>query len=100
MRIVDEQLLEEFRHGPCCWCGKRGPTDAAHVFARGMGGGSRLDVRINLCSLCRACHWFSHSGHRPLRCDLLALVAAREGLQQAEIEREIFRLLREPKRYA
>ncbi len=100
MKIVDELLLESFRApGRCEYCGhycqRREPH---HIFSRGMGGGSRLDVRINLISLCPAfvgqeCHNQYHAGHI-LRCDLLAIVAKREGRLQTDIEAEIYKLRR------
>lgn len=62
-----------------------------------MGGGYRLDVRLNLVSLCRACHQEHHAGHRPLYVDLLALVAAREGVQQGDVERVVTELRNAPK---
>lgn len=99
MRIVDEKLLDRFRTaGKCEWCGQWfGCREPHHVFARGMGSGSRLDIRINLAALCLWCHRSHHDGNRPLRCDLLAVVAKREGLLQADVEAEIRRLIRAPK---
>ena len=99
MRIVDEALLETFRQpGPCSWCGRWFPRlDAAHVFAKGLGSGSRLDVTQNLVSLCRQDHSMSHAGKSPTRAELLAIVAEREGVSLEDIEVEIFRLRREPK---
>lgn len=101
MRVIDAELLRVFRGKQCCeWCGwaLRSPAQPHHIFTRGMGGGSRLDVRINLVALggpwdCD-CHGRHHAGHEPLTCDLVALVAAREGLLQDELEREIWRLKR------
>ncbi len=99
MIVKDEALLDEFRSGgPCEWCKRWAePRQPHHLFARGHGGGNRLDVRINLAALCHECHRAHHDGHRPLRCDLLAVVAAREGLIQNEIEAEIMQLRRQPK---
>ena len=101
MIIEDPELLSLFRlPGPCEYCGRLCPwgRDPAHIFARGLGGGSQVDIRENIVSLCRVCHTDSHAGNRPLRCDLLALAAAREGVLQADIERVVFDLLRLPKR--
>jgi hypothetical protein len=68
-----------------------------------MGGGFRLDVRINLIALgssaafqCQ-CHTEVHAGTIS-RADLLLIVAQREGVLQGEIETEIYRLRREPKK--
>lgn len=95
MKIIDEALLQEFRDKQRCeWCGRVGIVQPHHLWARGMGGGGRLDVRINLIALCANCHSRHHQGGRPLKCDLLADVAAREGMMQDDIEREIYRLRR------
>lgn len=97
MRIVNERLLDEFRSARCCeWCRQPARCEAHHVFCRGMGSATRLDVRVNLLSLCRLCHQKFHDGNI-LRCDLLAIVAQREGRLQDEIEREIYALRRAPK---
>jgi hypothetical protein len=61
-----------------------------------MGGGGRLDIRINLLALCWQCHNEVHAGHIQ-RCDLLAIVAARENCLQADIVSEIARLRRAQK---
>jgi hypothetical protein len=99
MRIVDEKILDEFRGpGKCEWCGyvTRWKRDPHHLWTRGMGGGGRLDIRINLISLCRLCHDAVGLGHIA-RCDLLAVVASRESTTQSQIEEEIWRLRRTPK---
>lgn len=102
MKIIDNKLLSEFRTPGRCehckaWCEIREPH---HLWGRGMGGGSRLDIRINLISLGQVfqcpCHRDFHDGHI-LKATLLALVAAREGCLQSDIEREIWRLRRAPK---
>lgn len=95
MRIEDDRLLAQFRlPGRCEWCWVLCPKgrDPAHVFSRGAG---RLDVRINLASLCRKCHRQSHAGCRPNRQDLLAIVGRREKTTPEEIEAEIYRLRKE-----
>jgi hypothetical protein len=96
-------LLSEFAAARVCgWCKRplRFPAHPHHLFARGIGSGSRLDVRENLIPLggpwdCN-CHGEVHAG-RIQRFDLLAVVAAREHTTQDAIEREIFRLRRLPK---
>lgn len=100
MIVKDEALLQEFREKcrcECCgeWC--PGGTDAAHVFARGMGGGGRMDVRINLVSLKRAHHRSHHDGGKPTRADLLKIVAKREGLSVDELREKLWALVREAK---
>ena len=97
MQVIDEPLLEEFRWGPCDWCGETGRCDPHHLWGRGMGGGSRLDIEINLVSLCRFCHRSHHDGNEPTRADLLAIVAAREDTTQDAIIAQIAHLRREPK---
>lgn len=97
MIVKDEKVLTRFRQAPRCeWCGRPTPhgCDPHHVFAKGLGGGSRLDIAINLASLCRSCHQSHHSGHLPLREDLQAIVAQREGRFQVDIMADIYRLLR------
>lgn len=101
MIVKNEALLDEFRHAwHCEWCRMITPegADPAHIFAKGLGGGSRLDIRINLVALCRECHVMSHAGHRPLQCDLLAVVAARHFCQQDDIQEVIWALKRIRKR--
>jgi hypothetical protein len=100
--IKDERLLAEFRAKNECerckrWC--LGELDVHHVFAKGMGGGKRLEVRINLLGLCRWCHHDCHSGKISRR-ELLALVADREQQRPGSIVTEIYRLRRQPKRPA
>lgn len=102
MRIIDQALLAEFRAAPrCSWCGQATPDGCQphHLWARGMGGAGRLDVRCNLIALCARCHREVHDGHI-LRIDLLAVVAVREDLRQDQIEAEIHRLRRAPWREA
>jgi hypothetical protein len=94
MRIVDEKLLDQFRAaGPCSWCREHCQRrEPHHIHTRGIGGGGRLDVAINLVSLCLRCHRSHHDGNEPLTCDLKAIVAAREGRLQDDIEAEIVAL--------
>jgi hypothetical protein len=102
MIIIDEDLLDEFRApGPCEWCGKpclrREPH---HIFARGMGGGGRLDIRCNLVSLGSTilwectCHQAAHAG-AILRLQLLLVVGQRECCLVSDIEEEVWLLRRE-----
>lgn len=95
MIIECEDTLDEFRRAAVCsWCGRKTPQgcDPDHVFTRGTG---RLDVRINLASLCRWCHTRRHCQNRdPSRDDLLSLVAEREGTTSDEIQEMIWALRR------
>ena len=102
MTIVDENLLDEFRTpGPCEWCGKACERrEPHHIFARGLGGGSRLDIRCNLIALgsgihweC-ACHQAAHAG-RISRLQLLLVVGQRECYLASDIEEEVWRLRQE-----
>ncbi len=97
MIVVNKDLLAAFSHaGNCEWCKVRAKVDVHHIWPRGLGGGSRLDIRINLIALCRQCHDDVHAGHI-LRIDLLAIVAGREDVMQHHIERIVWWLLRLPK---
>jgi hypothetical protein len=99
VKIIDENLLRSFREKPRCeWCGKPnvGQLQPHHVRCRGMGGGGRLDVPVNLIALCAVpCHDDAHHG-RITATDLLAVVAAREGVLQQDIIDEVNRLRRTP----
>lgn len=97
MTVTDETMLDRFRFARRCeWCRKTflGGLDPHHLFSRGCG---RIDVAVNLASLCRKCHTDHHYGNEPTRADLLAVVAAREKVQQFQIEEEIWRIRRLPK---
>ncbi len=99
MKHKDEEALKKFRGVGCCeWC--KEPflnRQAAHVFAKAMGGANRLDVPMNLVSLCGWCHVQSHAGHEPTQDDLLAVVAAREKMLQPDVERRLRLMMRAPK---
>lgn len=87
MKIVDKKLLATYRGlQRCWWCGFIKWTQAHHLVTKGMGGSRRADVRLNLASLCIDCHTAHHNGQRPLTADLVAVVAAKNGVQQAEVE--------------
>lgn len=92
-------MLDLFRAAAECeWCGERnrGRLDPHHLFGRGVGGGTRLDVRINLVALCRQCHGKLHNGNIE-RAALLMVVAKREQMTVDAVEREYWRLWRKPK---
>jgi hypothetical protein len=98
MVIINETLLDEFRMaGRCSWCGRSGPTEPHHLFARGFGGGSRLDIRCNLLPTCRECHQNIHAGVVTLS-DLLAVVSQREGCLADHVLQTIYFLRRTPNR--
>lgn len=86
----------EFRlKGRCERCSKRGPVEPHHVFTKGMGGATRLDVKINLLALCRVCHDGFHLG-RISRDELLDIIAAREGVTRVDLIEAIWILRRAP----
>ncbi len=97
MIIKDETCLDRFRFAKRCeWCQRRGEVDPHHLWCRGMGGGGRLDIPINLISLCRSCHDETHAG-RITRIDLLLIVAKREHTDQDTIKDTIRDLRRKGK---
>src|ERR1700722_12838836 len=72
VKVINEPLLSSMRVPGLCescreLCMRREPH---HILTRGMGGASRMDVRINLVSLCPPCHRAHHDGNDPLTCDL------------------------------
>lgn len=92
MRIVDPVAIEKARLPYCELCGSRGSIHVHHVFARGMGGGGRLDVAINLISLCWQCHRKVHDG-RIAKSRILRVIARRHGASMEEIEGRIRQMM-------
>ena len=88
----DPALLASIRAMPCAWCGKPPPSDAAHIVHAGMGGARRWDAPENVAPVCHRCHMRHHVGQQPMRCDLVALVAARLGKSVDEIEDVLARI--------
>ena len=96
MIVRNEELLDQFREAWTCEiCGKpaRDGCDPCHVYAKGMGGGRRLDIRYNLVSGHRWCHRDSHDGKYSQEY-MLGLVAKREGVSIEQVRRIIERHLR------
>ena len=96
MKIVNDDLLAEFRCRPACEvCGRStaAGADPHHLLARGMGGGNQMDVRENLIALCRTCHTAAHAGNIK-RGNLVRLVAKREGLLPDELMDRLHELQR------
>lgn len=90
MKIHSPQTLDAIRSRMACeYCKRPCLPEVHHIFTRGAG---RLDVRPNLIALCRECHADFHAGNL-LRCDLLLIVAHREGELQDHI-RDLIHLLR------
>lgn len=98
MIVRDAKLLKLFRQKPYCeYCGRPGVVQPHHVFARGMSGGNRLDISINLIALCpTGCHRLFHDG-KIEREAFLKVIARRERLTVEAIEDAIYTLLRTPR---
>ena len=94
MIVIDEPLLDSFRNAPCELCGRR-PASPHHLWAKGAGGGSRLDLPINLIALCPPCHQNVHAGNIP-RSLLLLAVARRERTTPGKIQDIIWKMRRTP----
>lgn len=105
MTITDESMLDNFRGpGRCDLCWKEClATEPHHVKAKGIGGGSRLDISINLLRVgstlrwCCPCHNAIHNGHVP-KDDVINAVAKREGTSADAIRMAIYVILSLPKR--
>lgn len=95
MKLPNKNLMEELRRSSNCEaCFYPTPfgADPHHVECRGFGGGSRMDVRINLIALCRFCH-----DEAPKKKALmLKLIAQREGLSVEDIQAVVALLKRLP----
>lgn len=101
MRIECEKTLERFRRARRCEaCGKasRHGLDPHHaLYKRGLGGGSRLDIPLNLVSLCRwPCHHHAEQGIIT-RQQMLAVIAKREGVSEIFVDSFLKRVRRTPK---
>lgn len=96
--IIDESVLDIFRFSPRCeWCGKGTPTGChpAHVSARGMGGGKRIDSVYNVVALCHLCHHRQHySNSNPSLEDLWGVIAKREKLTVDECKQKVWDMQR------
>jgi hypothetical protein len=103
VKIDNPELLATFRGIPCEYCRIEVATDAAHLFACGMGGGGRLDIAINVAGLCRKCHSRNHAANtgkptcRPTFLDLLKIISRRENVPAQTIVERIQLLRRLPK---
>ena len=100
MKIIREETLALYRgSGRCQLCGKACKArECHHVLARGMGGGRRLDVALNLLAVgsfpCCDCHALIHGGGRIERIMCLEAVAAREGTSWESVEEALHVLAR------
>lgn len=98
MKIISEATLDLFRQKQRCeWCGCRvARCDPHHWKPRGIGGGSRLDIKENLIGLCRECHNRAESGDIP-RSAILETIADREGMTPEQVQELIWEKLRTKK---
>ena len=99
MRIEDPDLLQRFGQKIRCeWCQKVKLTgmDPAHIKARGLGGGHRIDHKCNLVALCRVCHNAHHNGRSPTRAELWKIASRRE---KCDAEAVILEIARRPKEW-
>ena len=100
MKIVDEKMLDLFRgEGRCELCGKTCKVrEPHHVLARGMGGGRRLDIRLNLIALGSTrnyeCQCHSNVDSERGLCRSLAAIAKRENVPVNDISDVWFFILR------
>ncbi len=94
MKVINNRLLKLFREKERCErCGRLTTVQPHHVFGRGYESCRRLDVAVNLISLCGICHDRFHMG-RIERQNLLEIVAKRERTTVQAIEEEIWKLRR------
>lgn len=102
MKIVNEYLTKSYQKpGKCSYCGKSvRMLCAAHIFAKGHGGGRQIDVPFNLVALgmdafldC-SCHVRSHAGQSPTHGDLLAIAAKQNKTSWVDIEQLIYLIRR------
>lgn len=97
MRIANDLLLDYFRSRPCEVCGRAPPSEPHHVYRTGIGGGSRLDVALNLMSLCRLCHERYHHGGGATTDFCWSMIDNREGLEPGQAKAAVHALLRRKK---
>jgi hypothetical protein len=99
---IDAKLLNVFRdkrHCEYCKCFAWKRLEPHHLQRRKMNGWARLDIPINLISLCSGvygCHAKVTAGEID-DSEILALVATREGVLQSDIEQTIASILRRGK---
>lgn len=99
MRVPDEDLLDAFRAARRCdLCGLPiyDRAEPHHVYPKGAGSGSRVDIRENIMAVHRNCHASIEAGnvHREV-CWLI--VALREGKTPEEVKTLVYRIVAAPK---
>lgn len=93
---INDDLLAAFaRQNKCEHCNCQGPVEGHHIFSRGLGGGTRLDIPINLIAICRRCHDGYHNRRDPTQAALLRIAARREGVTYNVAVDLMFRLRRD-----
>jgi len=107
MKIINDRFLAEYRlRGACEICNKMCHVrEPAHVIARGLGGGKRMDVPLNLLALgssikmCCPCHTMQHQMNQPDDLEMFAMAAKREGctLTPDEVRDRMWLILRTPR---
>ena len=97
MIVISEAVLDQFRGTRRCeLCFVTRHCFPHHVWARGMGGGTRLDVDCNLIAVCHGCHMDIHEGIIG-RGEVVGAVSRRMKISAAEIEQRVWDLRRAPK---
>lgn len=98
MKIVNDKLLALYRGpGRCDLCKMScREREVHHLMSKGAGGGSRMDIPINLCSVGVAfspcvCHREFHAGSLPRR-EFIVAVANREFIDPDYVEETLLRL--------
>jgi HNH endonuclease len=100
MIVINEDILQYFRgRRRCELCDRAIPEGESahphHAQQRGIGGGSRLDVALNLLAACWDCHGDLHT--RAGKDASVEVIAYREGLLPEQVQEAIWRLMRRPK---
>jgi hypothetical protein len=93
----NEKLLDRFRG----WrrdevTGKMGWCIPHHIISKGMGGGTRLDVAINLVAVTDQTHARIHAGFVKRKA-LLAIIGRRHGMTAANVLDRLHALVARPK---
>ena len=78
VRNADLMIQMHEDTGACEFCNRTDQRlEVHHIWAKGIGGGSRMDVPINLIVVCKPCHDLAHKGDISRR-ELFGIAAERE----------------------